>query len=186
MRALLLILTLTGLLAACSDSGNEPSDKAGGESAEQQDQKDSGQEKSQSPDLEAGQPVTKPSPPEPESSKDSEQEAREGSGDKSTEDSKDTTGANQNGDGSGKKVAASDIYDRYCVACHEQGMAGAPKLSNTAEWEKRIEERSVEGLVSNSWDGYRAMPAKGTCSDCSREELAATVKWMLGEAKVSF
>lgn len=190
MRTLLLILTLTGLLVACSDNGDgQPNDTGAesAESAEMQDQAQSGPDESEEPDLEAGEPVNKPTPPEPESSsQDSEQEGQEGSGEDSKEASQDTTKADQNKDDSGKKVAAADIYDRYCVACHEQGMAGAPKLSNAAEWEKRIEERGFEGLVSNSWDGYRAMPAKGTCSDCSRDEIRATVEWMLNQAEVSF
>ena len=186
MRALLLILTLAALLVACSENGDSQSD-AGAESTDKQQESASGDKASKAPDLEAGQPVTKPTPPELESSKDSKPDDKEGSGDESKGASQHTTKAEQNKDGSGSEaVAASDVYDRYCVACHEQGMAGAPKLSNSAEWQKRIDERGFEGLVSNSWDGYRAMPAKGTCSDCSREELRATVEWMLDQAKVSF
>lgn len=189
MRALLLILTLTGLLAACSDNGDGQPDDTGVESAESAEMQDQGQSdpgESEEPDLEAGQPVNKPTTPDLESSDDSEQKDQDGSGDESGEAAEDTTKADQNKDDSGEKVAAAEIYDRYCVACHEQGMAGAPKLSNTAEWEKRIDERGVEGLVSNSWGGYRAMPAKGTCSDCSQEEIRATVEWMLNEGGVSF
>lgn len=192
MRTSLLILTLTGLLAACSDNGGGQPDKSdpdsaqSAESAQTQDQTEPGKKESATPDLEAGQPVTKPTPPEPDSSGDSEEKGQQGSGDKAGQAPKDATETDQSKGDSAKKVAAADIYDRYCVACHEQGMAGAPKLANTAEWQKRLDKRGLKGLASNSWDGYRAMPAKGTCSSCSREELEATVQWMLDQAEVSF
>ncbi len=199
MRTLLLILTLSGLLAACSDNGGGKPDKAdpdsapSAESAQMQDQTESGKKESATPDLEAGQPVTKPSPPEPDSSGDAEEtgdgsEAKnaQGSGDAvPAESSDEAAGADQTASESQAR-AASKIYDRYCVACHEKGMAGAPKLSNTTEWQKRLDKRGLKGLASNSWDGYRAMPAKGTCSSCSREELEATVEWMLDQSGVSF
>lgn len=74
------------------------------------------------------------------------------------------------------------IYNQYCVACHAQGVAGAPKLDDTAAWQERLDARGHDGLVQSSMNGLNAMPPKGTCSNCSQEEMEATVDWMLSEA----
>lgn len=75
-----------------------------------------------------------------------------------------------------------EIYNTYCVACHASGVAGAPKLGDTQAWQSRLDARGHDGLVRNSLDGFKAMPAKGTCGDCSDDEIEATVDWMLAES----
>jgi cytochrome c5 len=195
MRILLLLVTLTAGLAACSDDGGgQPEEAASGsadsaestESGQAQDSTPSGQNPSAKQGLEAGQPVTRPTPPEQVSAGDAQGKGSDDAGGDDGPASTEPTEADQNTDKAERRVAAAEIYDRYCVACHEKGMAGAPKLANTAAWQDRLEKRGLKGLAKNSWQGYRAMPAKGTCSSCSREELEATVEWMLDQAKVSF
>jgi cytochrome c5 len=39
--------------------------------------------------------------------------------------------------------------------------------------------KGMEMLVNNAYNGYNAMPAKGLCADCSKEEIAAVVKYMI-------
>ena len=34
-------------------------------------------------------------------------------------------------------------------------------------------------LTNNAYNGYNAMPAKGLCMDCSREEIERSVQYML-------
>lgn len=77
-----------------------------------------------------------------------------------------------------------EIYTTYCKACHAQGVAGAPKLEDTQAWQQRLSERGRDGLVQNAINGYKAMPAKGACMQCSDEEIRATVNWMLKQAGV--
>jgi cytochrome c5 len=74
------------------------------------------------------------------------------------------------------------IYETYCQACHLHGVAGAPKLGDSAAWAPRI-EKGMDTLMDHAVNGFNAMPPKGTCGDCSREELQATVEYMISESR---
>ncbi|MBF0256590.1 MAG: cytochrome c5 family protein, partial [Gammaproteobacteria bacterium] len=81
------------------------------------------------------------------------------------------------------KVAQSgeSIYNTRCMACHMTGAAGAPKLDDKANWEPRI-AKGVDALYQSSINGTaKGMPPRGTCMDCSDDELKATVDFMLGQ-----
>lgn len=69
------------------------------------------------------------------------------------------------------------IYGQFCVACHQSGVAGAPQLTATA-WEPRIAQ-GMDALYATTFNGKGAMPAGGTCFDCSEDELRVTVDWMV-------
>ena len=80
-------------------------------------------------------------------------------------------------------VAASartgdQVYNGACAACHNTGAAGAPKTGDAAGWAGRV-DKGMETLVSHVINGYNAMPAKGLCMDCSDQELADAVSYML-------
>ncbi len=70
------------------------------------------------------------------------------------------------------------VYNGACAACHNSGAAGAPKLGDAGNWAGRV-DKGMETLVSHVVNGYNAMPARGLCGDCSDEELAAAVSYML-------
>lgn len=74
-----------------------------------------------------------------------------------------------------------DIYNQACAGCHNNGVAGAPKLV-AAEWSVR-KAKGTEKLISNAINGINMMPAMGTCGDCSEEDIANTVAYMLDQAK---
>ena len=80
---------------------------------------------------------------------------------------------------------ASEIYTSVCAACHDAGVAGAPKADDGDEWARRLEEKGLDTLVSHSINGFQAMPARGGNPNLSDEELATTVAYMLAEAGVS-
>lgn len=86
--------------------------------------------------------------------------------------------------GQAQSVARSpeQIYNTYCLACHMTGAAGAPKLGDKSAWSPRI-AKGVETLVANAIKGINAMPAKGTCMDCSDEDIKATVEYIVGQSK---
>ena len=70
------------------------------------------------------------------------------------------------------------VYNLGCAACHTAGLAGAPMFANVSQWQGRV-EKGLETLVNNSYNGYNAMPAKGLCMDCTREEIQNSVQYML-------
>ena len=81
--------------------------------------------------------------------------------------------------GSGGARSGEAVYNSACVACHGSGVLGAPKLQVAADWQPRIDERSLDGLLKNAINGYNAMPPKGTCGDCSDDEIKAAIDYMI-------
>ncbi|NVK22306.1 MAG: cytochrome c5 family protein [Kangiellaceae bacterium] len=78
--------------------------------------------------------------------------------------------------------AAGDIYNTYCMACHATGVAGAPKVGDAAAWTART-ANGIDAVYSNAINGINAMPPKGTCADCSDDEIKAVVDHMLENSK---
>lgn len=78
----------------------------------------------------------------------------------------------------------AEIYARYCVNCHGTGMAGAPMVGpeHRLLWSEEIEEEGFPTLVRIAIEGENGMPPRGTCFDCSDEEIEATVLYMLKES----
>jgi cytochrome c5 len=74
--------------------------------------------------------------------------------------------------------AGKQIYDTKCMACHASGVAGAPKLGDKAAWAPRI-ETGMDAIMTSVMNGKNAMPPKGTCMECSEEQLRAAVDYML-------
>ena len=75
------------------------------------------------------------------------------------------------------------IYSKNCKQCHKTGLSGAPKLGDKAAWEERIAAQGLDTLVERAWTGFKAMPPKGNCLKCSKEEIRATVEFMLDSIK---
>ncbi len=71
------------------------------------------------------------------------------------------------------------IYEQYCIICHRDGLAGAPKFRDAKEWKLRSLGKTVDDLVSSATKGLNAMPAKGTCYNCSDADLKAAIEYML-------
>jgi cytochrome c5 len=76
--------------------------------------------------------------------------------------------------------AGADVFNGFCMACHATGVAGAPKVGDKAAWVPRFKQ-GMDTLVKNAVNGIRAMPPKGTCGDCSDEELKGAIAHMLNE-----
>jgi len=77
--------------------------------------------------------------------------------------------------------SAEDIVNGHCAACHGTGVAGAPKIGDSAAWEPRAAQ-GIDTLLAHATDGFKAMPAKGTCGDCSEDELKAAIEYMLSKS----
>jgi cytochrome c5 len=73
-----------------------------------------------------------------------------------------------------------ELFDGACSACHSTGVAGAPKLGDTAAWKPRF-EAGVDGLLSSATAGKGAMPPNGGTS-YSQEEIRSVIEFMLTKA----
>ncbi|HIH4666308.1 TPA: c-type cytochrome [Pseudomonas aeruginosa] len=83
--------------------------------------------------------------------------------------------------GGGGARSGEDIVGKTCNTCHGTGLLGAPKVGDKAEWGKRAKEQGgLDGLLAKAISGINAMPPKGTCADCSDDELKAAIKHMSG------
>ncbi len=93
-----------------------------------------------------------------------------------------------------------DIFDRYCTVCHSPAMApmfGAPAAHDLNAWNERkenafkrsgvsesknkadIEKASITELVNSANMGTdKGMPPKGTCSDCTDDDLRSVIEFM--------
>lgn len=78
---------------------------------------------------------------------------------------------------SGEKVVGS-----ACAACHATGAAGAPMTGDKAAWAPRIAQ-GEQTLIDHAINGIRAMPPRGTCGNCTDEEIANAVKYFISKAK---
>ncbi len=85
----------------------------------------------------------------------------------------------------GKKV-----YSKACIACHFTGVSGAPALKadkyNKEDWQKRA-DKGMATLLEHSIKGFNnnLMPPKGTCMDCSEQDLFDAISYMYNEAKAT-
>ncbi|MDX1269004.1 MAG: c-type cytochrome, partial [Oceanisphaera sp.] len=81
---------------------------------------------------------------------------------------------------SGSVMAADGqaIYKQVCFSCHDNGIAGSPKLGDKAAWAPRI-AAGMDSLYANSINGKGAMPPKGGRMDMSDDQIKAAVDYMV-------
>lgn len=75
-------------------------------------------------------------------------------------------------------VDGEAVYGGLCMSCHDAGVAGAP-IKASDQMTARLEERGLEGLVSNAINGLNAMPARGGNPALTDEQIQAAVEFML-------
>jgi cytochrome c5 len=75
---------------------------------------------------------------------------------------------------------AADIYRDFCAVCHSGGWQGAPVANDESEWSTRV-SAGADAMFKNVKRGLNAMPAMGTCTDCTDEELKSAIAEMLSE-----
>ncbi len=74
--------------------------------------------------------------------------------------------------------SGDNVYNTFCIACHSTGIAGAPKAGDKKAWNVRMEQ-GREVLNDHAINGFNAMPARGTCMDCTNEEMIAAIDHIL-------
>ncbi len=78
--------------------------------------------------------------------------------------------------------SGQDVYQSACFACHGTGAAGAPKLGDAAAWAPRA-SKGIDALMNSAINGLNAMPPRGTCGNCSDDELKAAIEYMVENSK---
>ncbi len=69
------------------------------------------------------------------------------------------------------------VYGTFCIACHASGVSGAPIKGNAEQWSPRLAQ-GIDVLKKHALEGFNLMPPKGTCMDCSDDEIVAAIKHM--------
>ncbi|QXO17333.1 MULTISPECIES: c-type cytochrome [Vibrio] len=72
----------------------------------------------------------------------------------------------------------ASVYGTFCIACHASGVSGAPKIGNAADWAPRIAQ-GKDVLQQHAINGLNMMPPRGTCMDCSDDEIMAAIEHMI-------
>ncbi|WP_049166820.1 c-type cytochrome, partial [Moraxella catarrhalis] len=73
-------------------------------------------------------------------------------------------------------------YEKTCKVCHDAGLLEAPKITDKAEWQKRLNEKGLETLQAHSAKGFNKMPAQAI-GDVTEPEVYAAVNYILEQAK---
>ena len=74
------------------------------------------------------------------------------------------------------------VYEKYCVACHGAGVAGAPKFGDKAAWAPRLKQ-GQEVLYTHALKGFKAMPPKGGAADLPDAQIKAAVDYLSAAGK---
>ncbi|EJZ55804.1 MULTISPECIES: cytochrome c5 family protein [Pseudomonas] len=69
------------------------------------------------------------------------------------------------------------VYNRVCGACHSGQLPMAPERGDQAAWTPRL-AKGMGTLVQHVTQGFKAMPPRGLCMDCSAEDYQAIILWM--------
>lgn len=77
--------------------------------------------------------------------------------------------------------SGESVYRSVCIACHDTGVAHAPRKGDATAWKPLIAE-GQHVLTGHAFVGVRAMPARGGDDKLSLEEFARAVAWMAREA----
>ena len=78
---------------------------------------------------------------------------------------------------SGGTIDAEKIYKTVCFACHDTGVAAAPKPGSEAMAQRA--EKGLDALVQTALNGLNAMPPRGGRADLTDEQVKAVVEFML-------
>lgn len=75
------------------------------------------------------------------------------------------------------RSSGEQVYQKVCIACHDSGVAHAPKLGDRTAWAPLIAE-GQHVLTGHAWVGVRAMPARGGSAELSLVDFSRAVAFM--------
>ena len=78
----------------------------------------------------------------------------------------------------------ASVYEKNCMACHGEGVAGAPKVGEVEAWKERL-PKGIDAMVTSVIEGVQgysgAMPPRGGNPDLSDEQIREAVQYMVDE-----
>ncbi len=81
--------------------------------------------------------------------------------------------------------SGEEIVKTVCAACHQAGVANAPKIGDKAAWKPHI-SHGLKELVASAIKGKGAMPPKGGNASLTEEEVTRAVVYMANQSGASF
>jgi cytochrome c5 len=80
---------------------------------------------------------------------------------------------------------AEQDYNLTCAACHNLGVAGAPRIGNMEAWTDRVAQ-GMAVLTRHAIDGFTGeagvMPPKGGFTELTDEQVEAIVAYMVSRS----
>ena len=77
--------------------------------------------------------------------------------------------------------SGEDIVKTVCAACHQAGVANAPKIGDSAAW-GTLAKKGLPGMMEVALKGKGAMPPKGGAADLTETELARAIVAMANQS----
>ena len=77
--------------------------------------------------------------------------------------------------------AGRKIFNEFCAACHSEEPAidvNAPLIGDKKIWQG-LRQLGIPALLKMTIKGVGRMPARGGCFECSDEQLAETIQYIL-------
>lgn len=89
------------------------------------------------------------------------------------------------GGGAAGTRTGEEVVKAVCAACHQAGVANAPKIGDKAAWGPHI-QHGLNDMVATAIKGKGAMPPKGGNPSLTDDEVARAVVYMANQAGASF
>ena len=74
-------------------------------------------------------------------------------------------------------ASGREVYESACKACHETGVANAPKVGDKPRWVPLVKEGLAE-LTDDVIKGKGAMPPKGGRPELTRGDIGRAIVYM--------
>jgi cytochrome c5 len=78
-----------------------------------------------------------------------------------------------------------DIVKATCTACHQAGVANAPKIGDRAAWGPRLKQ-GLSGMLATATKGKGAMPPRGGDASLTDAELTRAIIFMANQSGGQF
>lgn len=79
------------------------------------------------------------------------------------------------------QTVGKQLYESVCMACHAAGVAGAPKIGDSADWAPYI-ATGMDTMLAVSITGKGAMPPRGGAANATDDQLRAAIEYMIADA----